>query len=361
MLRPETEADLAEAIAAAKDPLSIQGGGTRGVACQGTPLTTQGLKGVSLYEPGALTLVAGAGTPVAEVEQLLAGENQRLAFEPADLRALLGTEGTPTLGGVFASNSSGPRRIQCGAARDFLLGVRFVDGAGTVVSNGGRVMKNVTGYDLVKLMAGAHGTLGVLSEVSLKVLPQAEATSTVVVSTNDLGAAVQAMSTALGAPYDVTGAAFDPKAGEVYIRLEGFEGSVAYRADKLSTLLAGHGAVELRTDSANLWKGIRDVQPLVGADGDLWRISVKPGDAVRLIPALGAAQCLLDWGGGLVWAVVPNGTDVRARMAVPGHATLMRGDSFARFHPEPAPLAAISAGLRAQFDPRNVLNLGLMG
>jgi glycolate oxidase FAD binding subunit len=361
MLRPETEADLVDAIAAAKDPLAIQGGGTRGVSCQGTPLTTERLTGVSLYEPGALTLVAAAGTPVAEVEQLLADENQRLAFEPPDLRALLGSEGTPTLGGVFATNGAGPRRIQYGAARDFLLGVRFVDGTGTAVSNGGRVMKNVTGYDLVKLMAGAHGTLGVLSEVSLKVLPQAEATSTVVVSTGDLGAGLQAMSTALGAPYDVSGAAFDLTAGEAYIRLEGFESSVAYRAEKLSALLAGHGAVELRTDSTDLWKRIRDVQPLVGVDGDLWRISVKPGDAMRLIPALGAAQCLLDWGGGLVWAVVPKGTDVRARMAVPGHATLMRGKGFARFHPEPEPLAALSAGLRAQFDPRQILNPGLMG
>ncbi|CUH76346.1 putative FAD-linked oxidoreductase [Tritonibacter multivorans] len=361
MLTPKTEAELAEMIAAAAGAIAIAGGGTRGVACEGAPLTTRGLTGVSLYEPGALTLVAGAGTPLAEVEALLAGENQRLAFEPADLRALLGTECMPTLGGVFATNGSGPRRIQCGAARDFLLGVRFVDGTGTVVSNGGRVMKNVTGYDLVKLMAGAHGTLGVLSEVSLKVLPRAETTTTVALSCGDLAVAVRAMSAALGAPYDVTGAAYDPQAGAAYVRLEGFEGSVAYRADKLAALLAVHGDVDIRPDSAELWQGLRDVAPLVGAEGDLWRISVKPGDAVQLVPALGAAQCLFDWGGGLVWAVVPKGTDLRARMAVPGHATLMRGSGFARFHPEPAPLAAISAGLRAKFDPRQILNPGLMG
>ncbi|MFV1490886.1 FAD-binding protein [Phaeobacter sp. JH18-32] len=366
-MTPQSEAELAEIIAGAKGPLSIRGSGTRGIADNGAPLSVAGLSGVTLYEPGALTLVVQAGTPVEEVKQILAGENQRLAFEPMDHRGLLGTDGAPTMGGVFAANISGPRRIQCGAARDFLLGVRFVDGRGDVLSNGGRVMKNVTGYDLVKLMAGAHGTLGVLSELSLKVLPKAEACGTVAVDVADLATAVAAMSLALGSPYDVTGAAYDPDARRAYIRLEGFEASVAYRAEALAKELAGFGAPEISLgESTALWEGVRDVATFHDKPGDVWRISVKPSDAVALAPALRAEALQFDWGGGLIWALVPEGTDLRARIGVPGHATLVRASAQTRqqlgqFHPQPATLGAISAGLRQQFDPRGILNPGLMG
>ncbi len=173
MLKPESEEQLAEMVRGANGPLSVRGGGTRHMPGDGEALTTSGLTGITLYEPGALTLVALAGTPMAVVEKALAKEGQRLPFEPMDHRALLGTKGTPTIGGAVAMNVSGPRRVQAGACRDSLIGVRFVDGEGTVIKNGGRVMKNVTGYDLVKLMAGARGSLGVLSEVSFKVLPSA--------------------------------------------------------------------------------------------------------------------------------------------------------------------------------------------
>ena len=177
---PEDEASLSAAISDAAGPLQILGGGTRriGRISGGRKLSTARLKGIVLYEPGALTLVAKTGTPVADIEKALIAENQRLAFEPMDHRILLGTQGTPTLGGVMAANVSGPRRIQVGAARDFALGVSFVDGSGQLLKNGGRVMKNVTGYDLVKLMAGSWGTLGVLSEVALKVLPVSETQAT---------------------------------------------------------------------------------------------------------------------------------------------------------------------------------------
>ncbi len=366
MMTPGSEAELAEAIAGASGPLCIQGGGSHGLAVDGDVLSTRALSGIELYEPGALTLVVKAGTPVAEVEALLAAQNQRLAFEPMDHRGLLGTEEEPTIGGVISAGISGPRRIQAGAARDHLLGVRFVDGSGQVVKNGGRVMKNVTGYDLVKLLCGAHGTLGVLTEVSLKVLPRAEAEATVTVAGLDLPQAVRAMSAALGSPYDVTGAAYDAEAGQVCIRVEGFAGSTAYRSGRLAEMLSPFGKAEVQEQAQDLWQSLRDVSAFHGRAGDVWRISVKPSDAAELAPQLQAEALQFDWGGGLIWALVPEGADLRARINVPGHATLVRAsqDTRARlgvFQPQPAPLAAISEGLRRQFDPRGILNPGLMG
>ncbi|MEM6744014.1 MAG: FAD-binding protein, partial [Pseudomonadota bacterium] len=200
-MTPRTEAELAEAVAGLTAPVEVVGGGTRqglGRPVQaGETLSAAGLCGVSLYEPGALTIVAGAGTPLAEVEAALAAEGQRLPFEPMDHRGLLGSEGEPTIGGAVACNVSGPRRVQAGACRDSLIGVRFVDGGGRAIKNGGRVMKNVTGYDLVKLMAGSYGTLGVLSEVAFKVLPAPEAVAVLRLEGLDDARAVEAMTAAL--------------------------------------------------------------------------------------------------------------------------------------------------------------------
>ncbi len=371
-MRPASEAELADAVAGARGPLRIEGGGTRpiGAPVAGETLSVAGLSGIELYEPGALTVVAQAGTPLADLEATLAAEGQRLAFEPMDHRPLLGTEGAPTIGGVVAANVSGPRRIQVGAARDHLLGVRFVDGTGTVIRNGGRVMKNVTGYDLVKLLAGSYGTLGVLSEVALKVLPKTDVTATLRIhGLSDVGA-VAAMSCALGSPFEVSGAAHLPGGGGTLIRIEGFETSVAYRLDRLAELLGKLGEVERVTDPkevARIWRDIRDVAAFRDRREDVWRLSVKPSDAPELVGGLPEGSATLyDWGGGLVWAAVAPGTDLRAAIGpFRGHATLIRASEATRsalpvFQPEPGPLAAISAGLRARFDPRGILNPGLM-
>ena len=372
--RPTSEAELAEVVrgaAAAGRALEIRGGDTRrlGQPVRGEPLETSGLAGATLYEPGALTLVVRAGTPLAEVEALLAAEGQRLPFEPWDARPLTGGDGAPTIGGAVATNASGPRRIQSGACRDSLIGLRFVDGTGAVVKNGGRVMKNVTGLDLAKLLAGSHGTLGVLTEVSFKVLPAPEVVATLVLDGLDAETAGRAMRAALATPFDVSGAAHLPAGfGEgpaTLLRLEGFAGSVAHRARGLAAALAGFGAAREVAGPGD-WAAVRDAAVFVGRPGAVWRVSVRPSDGPRLGAALAPAEVFYDWAGGLVWALAPEEFDLRAAMGdLPGHATLVRASAEAKarwgvFHPEPAPIAAISAGLRAKFDPKGILNPGRM-
>ncbi|MEP5728820.1 MAG: FAD-binding protein [Sulfitobacter sp.] len=365
----ETEQDLAECVARAKGPLSIRGGNTRGMAPQGDALSVAGLSGISLYEPGALTMVAQAGTPVAQIEAALAKENQRLAFEPMDHRGLLGREGAPSIGGVFAANVSGPRRLSVGAARDFLLGVRFVDGAGTIVKNGGRVMKNVTGYDLVKVMAGSFGTLGVLSEVSFKVLPCPETQASLVLHGMGDGDAVAAMSAAMGSPFEVSGAVHDPQQGQTVLRVEGFEASVKYRIAQLRDVLRGCGAemsVLEAVASEVFWAAQRVVAEFQAQEGDVWRVSCKPSEGPGLAAQAGAKAHVFDWAGGLIWLCMAQGSDLRARLGgFDGHATLVRATDATKarlgmFHPEAPGVAELSRQLRAQFDPRGVFNTALM-
>ncbi len=352
-MKPETEAEMAEIVASAKAPLEIIGGGTRQIGhTKGEPLHTSGLSGISLYEPEALTLVAQAGTPLAEIEALLAKHNQRLPFEPYDLRPLQGTTGTPTIGGVVATNASGPRRIQAGACRDSLIGVRFVDGLGRIIKNGGRVMKNVTGYDLVKLLAGSHGTLGVLTEVSFKLLPASEATASVLVQEDEATSAAT-MAKAMASPFDVSAAAH--ASGTTALRLEGLEGSVRYRSHALASLLGGEVA-------PFSWQAQRDVQAFAGIKGDVWCISVKPSEGPATAEALrgfGAEKVVFDWAGGLLWVLALKGSNLRPAVKS-GHATLVRG-AGQTFQPAPAPIAAIEAALRQKFDPRAILNPNRMG
>ena len=288
-MKPASEAELSEMVRAAAGALFVRGGGTRVAAFgAGEVLETSGLSGVRLYEPGALTMVAGAGTSVAEVEAVLAGERQRLAFEVPDLRGALGRSGVSTLGGVVAANASGPRRVQVGACRDHLIGVRFVDGMGTVVKSGGRVMKNVTGLDLVKLMAGSCGTLGVLSEVAFKLqaVPEAQVT---LQSAVPLVAGLALLRRALGSPFEVSGAACG--AFGALLRLEGLEASVRYRAGALKALLGGDW---VQVEGRALWATVRDGGGL--GDGALWRVSCKPTAARawwRLWRGWSMTRCLI--------------------------------------------------------------------
>ena len=376
MLQPASEAELAEAIRATAAALRIVGGGTRPVGrpVTGTALSMRGLSGIRLYEPGALTLVAGAGTPLSEVEAALSAAGQRLPFEPMDHRglfaasnaAITGGTGAPTIGGVVAANASGPRRVQLGACRDSLIGVRLIDGTGQILRNGGRVMKNVTGYDLVKLMAGSWGTLGVLTEVAFKVLPAPESATTLVLEGLAPEAAVAAMAAALGSPFEVNGAAHLPD-GRTVLRLEGFAASVAYRAGALATHLGRFGAAGRieGEESAALWRNVRDVAAFHAAAGDVWRVSTRPSDAPGLAARAGGTA-LYDWGGGLLWLLLPEGTDLRAVLGpFAGHATLIRAGAATRtaivpFAPEPTPVAALTAGLRRRFDPHGLFNPGLM-
>ena len=370
----DAEAAIAEEVRAAHangTPLEIKGGGTR--LALGRPvqaeksISTAGLSGISLYDPGALTLVAGAGTPVSEIEAALAAEGQRLPFEPMDHRGLLGTKGEPTIGAVAAMNNSGPRRIQAGAARDAMLGVRFIDGRGDVIRNGGRVMKNVTGYDLVKLMAGSWGMLGVLTEIAFKVLPAPEASATVALSGLDDARAVAALSAALGSPYDVNGAAHLPGRSLTIIRVEGFEAQVKHRAPALAALLKSYGSASIieGAESDMLWRWARDAEPFHGGDDAVWRVSVKPTEGPQLVAVLkgqGDFDAFYDWGGGLVWLKTPDAGDagaaaIRAETrARGGHATLVRASTATRaavdvFEPQAAPVAALAERVRRMFDP----------
>ncbi len=385
---PASESEVQDLVRQARAegaPVEIIGGGTRrALGRQVQAACTLSLakhSGVTLYEPGALTIIAKAGTPLAEVEQTLAAEGQRLPFEPMDHRGLLASEGDPTIGAVVACNNSGSRRIQAGACRDSAIGVRFVDGNGEAIKSGGRVMKNVTGYDLVKLMCGAYGTLGIVTEVAFKVLPVSAREATLAIRGLPDEAAIGALSVALCSPFETTGAAHlpnEPGGPLTLLRVEGLETQVSYRLERLRALCATAdgaeaGLVEGEEHEA-LWRRVRDAEPFHGRAGAVWRISVKASDgplvAGRIREATGG-DVFYDWGGGLIWALVPEGQDanapaVRAAFAgLGGHATLIRASAPVRnavavFEAQTDRLAKISRGLRQKFDPAGILNPGRM-
>lgn len=363
---PQTEAELAAFVqdsAAARRALQVFGGATRGglpPRPDATRLTTQGLDGVVAYEPGELTLIARAGARLDEIEPMLAAEGQVLAFEPMDHRILLGTTGAPTLGGMVAANVSGPRRLLAGACRDHLLGVRFVDGRGRILKSGGRVMKNVTGMDLGKLICGSGGTLGVLTEVALKTLPAAESQKTLAFPGVTARDAVSLFSAALATPFEVSGAAFH--AGTAWLRIEGLAAQVVYRCDRLAALLRDRRMDTIDDgQSRRLWADLRDVRHFAEGGAPVWRIIAKPTDAPGILEALQplGGQASLDWGGGLIWYAGPAGAAAIAQAARGGLATLVRPGSqpVQRAAPAGAPgLAAVISAIRQTFDPAGILN-----
>lgn len=376
VLKPATEAELCDIIAGATAPIEIIGSGTkrhlgRPVQAAAT-LDLSGFSGVVAYEPEELILDVGAGTLLAEIEQMLAERGQQLAFEPPDFSALLGSAGKGTVGGLVATNLSGPRRLKAGAVRDHILGIHGVTGAGVAFKAGARVVKNVTGYDMPKLLTGSYGTLAALTSVILKVLPAPETEETVVLTGIDDAQAVEAMSLAMQSPCEVSAAAALP--GEaVYLRLEGIAPSVAYRRDQLGKVLRRPIEVMAAKSSAAKWKAIRDGAMFAeNPRHPLWRLSVTPSEAPGIIRTLRETldiRYLFDWAGGLIWIEVPPSHDaseaqVRGSFTM-GHATLVRAPEATRaavdvFQPQAEALAALTARVKDSFDPRHILNPGRM-
>lgn len=397
-LKPRDGKDVEEAVAwalAEGKPLEIVGlGSKRGL---GRPsqsdftLDVSGLSGVTLYEPEELVLSAKAGTPIAQIETLVADKGQELAFEPLDYGPVLGmAAGAGTIGGVLAANLSGPRRVKAGAARDHFLGVTAVSGRGETFKSGGRVVKNVTGYDLCKLLAGSFGTLAVMTEVTIKTLPRSETEETVIVNGLEDAAVAGPMAAAMGSACDVSGAAHLPAhiAGRFQdlpaaravtaFRLEGVPPSVRHRRDMLSGLLKSFGPVDviMERQSRALWRAIRDALPFAatgdGHDRPLWRVSTEPAKGFDLSEMISpGAQMFYDWGGGLVWVLMPPADDagaVELRQAVAtlgGHATLVRAPGPGRaavavFQPQDDALAALTKRVKDSFDPKGILNPGRM-
>ena len=385
-LTPRDESEACAVVAEARgrgESLDVVGGGSR--AGLGRPpegarrLSSARLDGIVFHEPAEMVLRAKAGTPLATIEAALEAHSQMLPFEPIDHRALYGG-GEPTIGGLAATNASGPRRVSAGAARDSVIGLRLVNGRGEAITTGGRVMKNVAGLDLVKLNCGALGTLGFLTEATVKLLPKPESEATIVIRRLDDARAIAAMTAALGSPFGVSGAAMlSPGMGRefsrTFLRVEGVVASVDHRAEKMLALLAEFGAERVLKgeDSRRLWRAVRDVEFLAEPRARaVWRVGVRASRAVEFLARLGprALAHLFDCGGGLVWlSTEPTPADaaaVRAALApLGGHATLVRAPEALRaaidvFRPQPPALSALTRRVKAAFDPNGVFNRGRM-
>jgi len=404
VLKPRDAADVEQAVRAAiasEQPLEIIGHGSKRMI--GHPMATNAvldlsaLNAVKSYEPHELIITVEAGAPLSDVKSLIDSKGQHFAFEPMETAPLLGTPAAGTIGGMIGAGLAGPRRIQAGGARDHLLGAHAVSGFGDSFKAGGRVVKNVTGYDLCKLLAGSWGTLSVVTEVTLKVMPRPECERTLVLRGLDDVTANRAMTAALGSPFDVSGAAHVPKSAlrdstpglgrlgspqnaVTLLRLEGIAVSATHRAASLARTLSQFGTTETLEDeaSAEAWRSIRDVEPFAakGALGawPVWRIVCPPASGglvgERLARESGG-DVLYDWGGGLIWAALPPRPDAQAELvrrhaaAAGGHALLLRASEQARrrvdvFQPASSGVAALSERVRNSFDPRRILNRGRM-
>ncbi|HYZ21180.1 MAG TPA: FAD-binding protein [Rhodopila sp.] len=381
--------DAVADAASRREPLLVQGNGTKSAMLRpvqaARTLSTATLSGITLYAPKELIISARAGTPLPEIEAALAEAGQHMIAEPPDLSGVLGTHGRPqTLGGIVAANLSGPRRVAWGSMRDHVMGIRAVTGRAEVIRSGGRVLKNVTGLDLCKLLTGSHGTLGIITEITLKVLPAPEATGTLVLPGLDPAAGVAALSAALGSPYGVSAAAWLPPEAAVrvpalgisqsatLIRIEDFADSVTYRIGRLRDQFTASGASILDTDASRaVWRAVRDAVSLAPGEQDaVWRVSVRPSAGPAILEAARKAGLsgFLDWGGGLVWLAGPatataHGAVEVAAAQAGGVWTLMRAPDTLRgavnVVPQEAPaLARITREVKAALDPAGILNPG---
>ena len=398
-MRPVDEREfsrvLAEASATAT-PVEVTGNGSKRHI--GRPLntaaglSTRALRGITLYEPGEMVMSARAATPLTQIEEALAERRQMLAFEPVELAALAaGEPGRATIGGVFATNTSGARRIRVGAARDHLLGTRAINGRGEIFKSGGRVMKNVTGVDLCRGIAGSWGTLAIMTEVTFKVLPVPEDTGTVLLLGLPEEIAIEVLCAAMGTPYEVSGAVhLQPSMvarlwhdglrtqGQAVtaLRIENFTKSVAYRTARLQEHFKAYGEIHQldRTNSRSFWSELRQLSVLMGSDAPVWRISTAPTAGPKVVAAITSymdCRAFYDWSGGLIWAEVLSTTDAGAadiRRVIAthgGHATLIRAEPEVRaavdvFQPLEPGVERLSRKLKATFDPAGILNPGRM-
>ncbi len=398
-IRPVDERECARVLAeatATHTPITVLGGGSKQHI--GRPMntaanvSTRGLRGVTLYEPSEMVMSARAGTPLEQIEDALAARGQMLAFEPIELAPLGGGEaGQSTIAGMFAANLGGARRIRVGAPRDHLLGVRGVNGRGEIFKSGGRVMKNVTGYDLCRGLAGSWGTLAVMSEVTFKVVPAPEDTATLILLGLPDEIAVEVLCAAMATPYEVSGAVhLQPqmvarlwheglrRQGQALtaLRIENFAKSIAYRTARLKDHLKAYGEIHDldRENSLAFWGELRQLSVLQGSDAPLWRISTAPTSGPKVVSAITAymeARAFYDWSGGLVWVEVlattdAGAADIRRVIATHGgHATLIRAEPQVRsavevFQPLEAGLQKLTRKIKAAFDPAGILNPGRM-
>jgi glycolate oxidase FAD binding subunit len=386
-IRPSTMAELAGAVEdakAAKTPLEIIGTATKSMI--GRPMQTastldlSAFSDVALYEPDELVITAGAGAKLDDINALLDAKGQVFAFEPPDLSRLLGSAHAGTLGGMLATNLSGPRRIKAGACRDHVLGVSGVTGRGDEFKAGGRVVKNVTGYDLPRLMANSHGTLAALTQLTFKVLPRPETEETLVLEGLGDEDAIKAMSLAMQSSCEVAAAAHLPAkvaggTARTLLRLEGVAPSVAYRRDMLAKLVGSSARQTLlaREASQKQWIAVRDVHAFALPSGRIvWRLSVPPSEGASVTAAIARkadARWFYDWAGGLIWLDLPPSDDASASIVrgalAGGHATLIRAPDHVRaripvFHPQAPALAALAARVKQSFDPLGLFNPGRM-
>ncbi|MEC8643392.1 MAG: FAD-binding protein [Pseudomonadota bacterium] len=378
--------DAVQDAMAAKSRLELRAAGTKRhlgrAASYDSVLDVSAFNGIVDYQPEELVLTLRAGTPMDVVEAALAEARQMLAFEPPSMTHILG-EAAPgvrgTIGGVIAANLSGPRRLTAGAARDYLLGFEAVSGRGELFKSGGKVMKNVTGYDLSKLMCGSFGTLGVMDEITLKTLPAPETERALLVGHDSLADAISGIAAIFATAHEPGAAAILPgniaaeegvdlgKPFTAIIRLEGIEASVV---DRLGHLLALSNGAPLDADrSRALWGRIRDIQPLAEKPHDIWKVSCAPSDAPKVMAALDPGldvRMIADWAGGLIWIAGKSpriGPALRSAVAGlgSGFTMLIRDVGATRegiepFQPLPGPILELHRRVKASFDPLGVLN-----